>query len=97
MDKLKMQTPDMADENFKKLAALFPNTVTETVDESGVVVRVIDKDMLRKQVFFVLQVTLKRRDFSEKTLLHCPISHCRIWCSYWNMMDKMAAYHTKLL
>ena len=49
MDKLKMQTPNMADENFKKLAALFPNKVTETVDESGVVVRVIDKDMLRNR------------------------------------------------
>ena len=34
MDKLKMQTPNRADENFKKLAALFPNAVTETVDEN---------------------------------------------------------------
>ena len=45
MDKLKMQTPNRADENFKKLAALFPNAVTETVDENGVVVRAIDKDV----------------------------------------------------
>lgn len=35
MDKLKMQTANKADENFKKLAAMFPNAVTETVDEFG--------------------------------------------------------------
>lgn len=43
MDKLKMHTLNKADENFKKLAALFPNAVTETIDENGVVVRAIDK------------------------------------------------------
>lgn len=31
MENLKMHTPDLADENFKKLAALFPNAVTETI------------------------------------------------------------------
>ena len=33
MDKLKMHTPNLTDENFKKLAALFPNAVTETINE----------------------------------------------------------------
>ena len=50
MDKLKMQTPNRADENFKKLAALFPNAVTETGDENGVVVRAIDKDVLMEEI-----------------------------------------------
>lgn len=50
MDKLKMQTPNRADDNFKKLAALFPNAVTETVDENGVVVRAIDKDVLMQEI-----------------------------------------------
>lgn len=50
MDKLKMHTPNKADENFKKLAALFPNAVTETVDENGVVVRAIDKDLLMQEI-----------------------------------------------
>lgn len=45
-----MQTPNRADENFKKLAALFPNAVTETVDENGVVVRAIDKDVLMQEI-----------------------------------------------
>ena len=30
-----MRTPDLMSENFKKLAALFPNAVTETVNEKG--------------------------------------------------------------
>lgn len=45
MDKLRMQTANKADENFKKLAAMFPNAVTETINENGEVVRAIDKDM----------------------------------------------------
>lgn len=50
MDKLKMHTPNKADENFKKLAALFPNAVTETIDENGEVVRAIDKDVLMQEI-----------------------------------------------
>ena len=43
MNKLTMHTPNLADENYKKLAALFPNAVTETVDEAtGEVVPVDD-------------------------------------------------------
>lgn len=50
MDKLKMHTPNKADENFKKLAALFPNAVTEAIDENGEVVRAIDKDVLMQEI-----------------------------------------------
>lgn len=50
MEHLKMHTPDLADENFKKLAALFPNAVTETKDENGNVVRAIDADVLRQEI-----------------------------------------------
>ena len=50
MDKLKMQTANKADENFKKLAAMFPNAVTEMVDENGEVVRAIDKDVLMQEI-----------------------------------------------
>ena len=50
MDKLKMHTPNKADENFQKLAELFPNAVTETIDENGEVVRAIDKDMLMQEI-----------------------------------------------
>ncbi len=50
MDKLKMQTANRADENFRALAALFPNAVTETIDENGEVVRAIDKDVLMQEI-----------------------------------------------
>ena len=50
MDKLKMHTPNRADENFKKLVALFPNAVTETINENGEVVRAIDKDVLMQEI-----------------------------------------------
>ena len=50
MDKLKMHTPDLAADNFRKLAALFPNAVTETISETGEVVRAIDADVLRQEI-----------------------------------------------
>ena len=49
-DKLKMHTPNKADENFAKLAALFPNAVTEIKDEHGDIVRAIDKDVLMQEI-----------------------------------------------
>ena len=50
MDKLKMCTKNITDENFAKLSALFPNAVTETVNENGEVVRAIDADVLRQEI-----------------------------------------------
>ena len=51
MDKLNMHTPNLADENYKKLAELFPNAVTESIDpETGEVVRAIDKDVLMQEI-----------------------------------------------
>lgn len=50
MDKLKMQTPDIAEENYKKLVALFPDAITETTDEDGNIVRAIDKDVLMQEI-----------------------------------------------
>ena len=50
MDKLKMQTVNKADENYKKLAEMFPNAVTEAIDENGDVVRAIDKDVLMQEI-----------------------------------------------
>ena len=50
MEKMKMQTVNKADENFKKLAEMFPNAVTEAIDENGEVVRAIDKDVLMQEI-----------------------------------------------
>lgn len=55
MNKLKMHTPNLANENFKKLAAMFPNAVTETItgyEEDGrpIIERAIDADVLRQEI-----------------------------------------------
>lgn len=50
METLKMHTPNLADENFKKLAAMFPNAVTETKNEEGETIRAIDADVLRQEI-----------------------------------------------
>jgi adenine-specific DNA-methyltransferase len=39
---LKLRTPDLTERNYAALAALFPNAVTESIYENGVVVRAID-------------------------------------------------------
>lgn len=48
MDKLKMQTPDLTNENIERIAALFPSVITETNDESGVTKKAIDFDLLKQ-------------------------------------------------
>ncbi|AVM43165.1 site-specific DNA-methyltransferase [Fastidiosipila sanguinis] len=45
-----MQTSNLANENFEKLKALFPNAITETIDEEGNIVRAIDKDILSQEI-----------------------------------------------
>ena len=61
MEHLKMQTKDMANENFEKLAALFPNCVTESVDKDGNPVRAIDKDLLAQEINGVVVEGQKER------------------------------------
>jgi adenine-specific DNA-methyltransferase len=48
--RLEMKTGNLADRNYSLLVGLFPNAVTETIDENGVVVRAIDKDVLAQEV-----------------------------------------------
>ncbi len=50
MDKMKMETPDLTQSNIEKLAALFPNCVTEGSDGKGGVKRVVNFDLLRQML-----------------------------------------------
>jgi adenine-specific DNA-methyltransferase len=61
MDKLKMHTKNLADENYKKLAELFPDAVTETTDEEGNVIRAIDKDVLMQEINTTVVVDKQER------------------------------------
>lgn len=50
MDKLNMQTTNQVDENIKKIAELFPNCLTERLNEKGQPEAAIDFDMLRQEL-----------------------------------------------
>ena len=48
MDRLKMHTQNQANENFRKLAELFPNAVTEAIDPTtGEITRAIDNNLVK--------------------------------------------------
>ncbi len=49
-NKLLLHTPDLTARNYAALATLFPNAVTETIDDNGKVVRAIDADVLRQEI-----------------------------------------------
>lgn len=49
MEKLNLATPHFANENIAKLAALFPNCVTEKKNTEGEIERAIDFDALRQE------------------------------------------------
>ena len=50
MDKLRMETPDLTSQNIEKIAALFPNCVTEMRDENGKLKRGINFEMLKQML-----------------------------------------------
>ena len=64
MDKMKMESSNLADEKFEQLKALFPNVVTETIVE-GVLHRAIDKDKLMQEInAYVLEGLDERYNFT---------------------------------
>ncbi len=50
MDKLKMHSPDLTEQNIDKIADLFPTVITEHIDDEGNPVRAIDFDLLRQEL-----------------------------------------------
>ena len=50
MEKIKMQTADMAEKNIELLGQLFPNCLTEKKNDEGKLVRAIDFDKLRQEL-----------------------------------------------
>ena len=50
MEKLRMQTTDMAERNTEMLGQLFPNCLTEKINDEGKLVRAIDLDKLRQEL-----------------------------------------------
>ena len=50
MEKMRMESVDMTAQNIDKIAALFPNCITETKDENGHLKKVINFEMLRQML-----------------------------------------------
>ena len=50
MDKLNMQTTNIVDENIKRIGELFPNCLTERLNENGQPETAIDFDQLRQEL-----------------------------------------------
>lgn len=50
MDKLKMHSPNLTDDNVAKIRDLFPGCVTEAADEKGKLRWVVDFDQLRQEL-----------------------------------------------
>ena len=50
MDKMRMESVDMTAQNIEKIGALFPNCITETVDENGNPKRAINFDLLKQML-----------------------------------------------
>lgn len=54
MDKLKMHSINKVEDNIEKIGMLFPNCITERLDESGKPERVIDFDILKQELSSVV-------------------------------------------
>ena len=52
--KLKMHSPDLTEDNIAKIAALFPNCISESRDEQGRLKQVVDFDLLRQELSGVI-------------------------------------------
>ncbi len=50
MDKLKMKSKDLTNENIGKIEELFPNVITEIEDESGNITKAIDFELLQQEL-----------------------------------------------
>lgn len=64
IDKVKLESSNIADENFEKLASLFPNVVTETIINDRVA-RAIDIEKLKQEInAHILSENEERYNFS---------------------------------
>lgn len=50
MDKMRMESPDLTAQNIEKIGALFPNCITETVDENGKAKKAINFELLKQML-----------------------------------------------
>lgn len=54
MEKLKMQSENLVNENIGKIAELFPNCVTEGYDNNGKLIKMVDFDLLKQELSYIV-------------------------------------------
>ena len=50
MDKMRMESADITDQNIEKIGALFPNVITEAKDENGKLTKAINFELLKQEL-----------------------------------------------
>lgn len=50
MDKMRMESVDITDQNIEKIGALFPNVITEAKDENGKFIKAINFELLKQEL-----------------------------------------------
>ena len=50
MEKMRMESPDLTAQNIEKIGALFPNCITETIDENGKLKKAINFELLKQML-----------------------------------------------
>lgn len=50
MDKMRMESIDITSQNIEKIGALFPNCITETIDENGKLKKAINFELLKQML-----------------------------------------------
>ncbi|WP_456156535.1 site-specific DNA-methyltransferase [Veillonella sp.] len=50
MEKMRMESVDMTEKNIEKIESLFPNCITETLDENGKLTKAINFDLLKQML-----------------------------------------------
>ena len=50
MEKMRMESVDMTEKNIAKIESLFPNCITETLDENGKLTKAINFDLLKQML-----------------------------------------------
>lgn len=50
MDKMRMESADITDQNIEKIGALFPNVITEATDKSGKLIKAINFELLKQEL-----------------------------------------------
>jgi len=87
MDKMRMESVDMTTQNIEKIGTLFPNCITETVDENGKPKKTVNFELLKQMLSFDVQEGDEAYEFTwvgkkaaiveankpiRKTLRPCP-------------------------